>query len=176
LDPYGTNIVTVKLLLRGYRQAVARFNRAAQTKAPEPALIALFEALNWAVALDQRIGRHWAPDGQSLGRTWHDSPSVLNGKLIEAIRFARNSTHHDWSDVVRLDQGFSFPLQLPLVFFEWRWRDVTELPARARDARQREAYAAHLAGEPARNTLMALLESFTRVQHLLEPPRPRRAG
>jgi hypothetical protein len=55
----------------------------------------IFEALNWAVALDDRVGRHWVPDGGTLGWRWRER--VGQGAEIMGVRFARSSVHQ-WSD------------------------------------------------------------------------------
>jgi hypothetical protein len=59
---------------------------------------ALFEALNWAVALDERTAAHWAPEGTPLG--WHWRERFASGPLIQAVSYARNSVHHQWSDAL----------------------------------------------------------------------------
>jgi hypothetical protein len=56
----------------GYDQALTRLESAVRGTDPAPAFIALFEALNWAVALDDRAGEHWAPEGKTLGFGWRD--------------------------------------------------------------------------------------------------------
>ena len=70
------NIVTVESMLIGYTDAAARFDRAAKDADQDPIAVynALFEVLNWAVALDDRVGEHWRPDGgdQPLGFAWRD--------------------------------------------------------------------------------------------------------
>lgn len=57
-------------LLRGYAQALARFEPAAREPNPAPAFFALFECLNWAVAVDDFVGKVWRPNGEELGRKW----------------------------------------------------------------------------------------------------------
>ena len=71
MDPYVDNIVTFRVLLGGYEQAVERFVRASKTRDPMQVFSPLFEALNWAVALDDqarahcRKARHWGGRGES---------------------------------------------------------------------------------------------------------------
>ena len=56
---------------------------------------ALFEALNWAVSLDDRLTIDWPFEEIAHGRYWCDE--FRGGGLIRGLRFARNSVHHDWS-------------------------------------------------------------------------------
>lgn len=71
----------------------------------------LFEALNWAVALDQRTAAHFVPDGKPAGYAW---PSRIGygAEIMPGVRFVRNSVHHQWSDALQL-RGGAFP--------EWRY-------------------------------------------------------
>ena len=70
---------------------------------------------------------------------------------MRGLRFARNRVHHQYADALWLDRrGMVLPTTLPTQFFEWRWRE--DLPP-GKDNRNREAYEAHLGGQPARFTL-----------------------
>lgn len=159
-------------MVTGYRQAVERFQQAAKGRDPDAAFHPLFEALNWAVSLDERVSAHWAPEGQPLGWAWRER--VATGDVVAAVRFARNRIHHQWSDALRLDNGgFMLPMTFPLVFFEWVWRDGADLPAAERPDRKGEvAYDRRLTGRAARVTLSELLDAFAEIERLLEPSRP----
>jgi hypothetical protein len=61
MKPYDQNIVTYESMLIGYTDAVARFETVVEDRNPITAFVALFESLNWAVALDDRIGKHLGP-------------------------------------------------------------------------------------------------------------------
>lgn len=52
MKPYADNIVTFRVLLGGYEQVVERFSRASRTRDPVQVFGPMFEALNWAVPLD----------------------------------------------------------------------------------------------------------------------------
>lgn len=156
------------LLLDGYAQAVRRFEREVKGRDAELAFLPLFEALNWAVALDERIVEHWAPEGKDKQPGWAWRTRVEGADVMAGVRFARNRVHHQWSDALRLDDsGFTSPLTSPLVSFEWRWRDLGDLPPGNR--RDESAYRDRLAGVPARLTLARLGGAFSRVGSLLEP-------
>lgn len=62
--------VPVMLLLDGYAQAVRRFEREVKGRDAALAFLPLFEALNWAVAVDERIVEHWAPEGKDKRPGW----------------------------------------------------------------------------------------------------------
>jgi hypothetical protein len=177
MKPYDENIQTFAAMFTGYDQALSRLEAGVKEKEPTPAFIALFEALNWAVALDDRAGEHFAPEGKVLGFGWRER--VRGADLMQAVRFARNSVHHQWSDALELDEsGMTFPLTFPAVFFEWRWSALSKLPARpvvkgekakARQADEEAAYQQKLEGKPARITMHELGEAFYFLRLVLEP-------
>ena len=51
-------------MVMGFKMAVERFIAAGSGRDPMAAAIPLFEALNWAVALDERLCKDWVPDGK----------------------------------------------------------------------------------------------------------------
>jgi hypothetical protein len=168
----------------GYDQALERLEAAVRGTEPTPAFIALFEALNWAVALDDRAGEHWAPEGKTLGFGWRDR--VPDAYRMRAIRFVRNSVHHQWSDALSLHTGgISLPTSLPARFFTWRWRALNELPARpakkrakekARQGEEEAEYRGKLEGRDVDKTLKELGQAFYMLRMLLEPSSIPRRG
>jgi hypothetical protein len=168
VKPYDDNIVTFRLMLDGYLAAVVRFEEAARSKDSAAAFRPLFEALNWAAALDERLGKHWAPEGEPLAWSWR--ASLSGAEAMEGLRFVRNRLHHQWAAALTLDgDGRSYTRTYPLVYFEWRWRSVDEIPAGRERTGEREAYAEHLEGRPARATLATLADVFLHASDLLEP-------
>lgn len=128
----------------------------------------LFEALNWAVALDQRTAAHFVPEGKPAGYAW---PSRIGygAEIMPGVRFVRNSVHHQWSDALQL-RGGAFP--------EWVWRTASELPpldknlgAKARVVydESKRVYREYMEGRPARAELEALGGAFLFLKELLEP-------
>lgn len=170
MEPYKDNIVTASMMLGGFESAFERFHDAVKGRDAETAFVGLFECLNWAVALDERVAQHWAPRGAVLG--WHWRDEVPGAELLRGVRWSRNSVHHKWTDALRLtDGGARFPMTFPVVFHEWIWASVEELPALDRDDPAGEAvYRDRLAGHPARVTLGELLGAFRFVGRVLEPP------
>ncbi len=149
--------VEVPWLFRGYEEAFGRFKDARILHDPEPAFRALFEALAWAVSLDSRLGG-------------------LRDPVLRGMRFARNRVHHHWADAIWLDMGWSFPMQFPWTFFEWRWRQADDLPPGPREAGI-EKYKSVLQGKPVRvavsealNTFRTVVESRFPAQGQEEPP------
>lgn len=168
--------VSVRLLLDGYVKAVERFERAAKGRDPGAAFLALFEALNWAVAIDERVKEHWAPDGANTEEDktrqpgWGWRERVPGAEAMAGVRFARNRVHHQWADALCLDDnGFTSPVSSPLMSFEWRWRDLAELPAGKPDPNGEAIYERHLAGSPTRLTLSRLGDTFAWLASVLEP-------
>ncbi|WP_207084979.1 hypothetical protein [Nocardioides sp. S5] len=133
MNPYDTNIVTYRTLLDGYEQALRRFTDASKGRNASDVFLPLFEALNWAVALDDQVRAHWAPEGIPLDWSWRTR--VAGGDLVNAVRCAvnavrcaRNRVHHQWADALVLREGMSAPLTPPLVLHEWSWRPLGDLP------------------------------------------------
>lgn len=139
-------------LLEGFDRAHDRFNEARRGKDPEAAFFALFETLNWAASLDERLGR-------------------LDSPTLRAIRFTRNRVHHHWPDALYLDEsGVADPLADPAVPFEWRFRaELPPRPATRRNDAGIDEYVAVCADQPVRNVLGAAWLDFTQA---VPNPRP----
>lgn len=168
MKPYEQNIVTVEAMFNGYADALGRFDVSVKTDDPAATFVPLFEALNWAVALDQRIAAHFVPEGKPAGYGW---PTRIGygAEVMPGVRFARNSVHHQWSDALEL-RGGAFP--------EWVWRAADQLPPldkrlnlRARQIynENKRVYGEHMEGRPARTSLDALGGAFLFLKELLEP-------
>jgi len=155
-------------MFEGYLRALGRFELAVKGRDAGEAFIPLFEALNWAVALDDRTATHWAPDGKVLGWSWRQR--VPDAGVMGGVRFARNRVHHQWSDALALDDGHrQYPRSYPLVYFEWVWRPASELPVGRADAAGEAVYQGRLEGRAARATLAQLREAFAFLRRVLEP-------
>lgn len=170
MRPYQDNIATFRVLLGGYQAAGRRFTQARLDRDPAPTFQALFEALNWAVALDDQVRLHWAPAGTPLDWAWRDQ--VDDGHHVRAVRFARNRVHHQWADALYLDAGgFSAPIESALVTHEWKWRPSADLPE-GMGSSGADDYDRHLAGSPARFTIRRIDAVYRRLALLLEPDIP----
>ena len=174
MDPYQDGMVTVRRLLAGFRASVDRFDSAAGEQSLEGTFLAIFEALNWATSLDERIGKHWAPDGTCLGFAWRDR--VRGAEVLGGVRYARNSMQHDWADAIWFQEsGFGIPMPFPIEFGSWLWRSPSDLPEKGKpDPKGHAVYEAELSGNPVRGTLRALDSAFARIGELLEPWQPER--
>ena len=171
LIPYDDNIVTFRMMEEGFTAAVERLLAGLKSREPDAAFAALFEALNWAVAIDDRIGAHWAPQGEPLGRKWRTN--VPGAAPMAGIRFARNRVHHQWGDALLLveEEGLSLPLRFPVQSFEWRWRPANQLPE-GRSKEGQGVYCSALADRGVHHALVELQDAFKWVAERLEPPRP----
>ncbi|HEY5852609.1 MAG TPA: hypothetical protein VIW24_00805 [Aldersonia sp.] len=175
MRPYDEPIITFRVLLRGYCEAVERFHASAQTE-PIPGILALFEALNWAVTLDDRVAKHWAPAGtQRVEPDGNIKPAIPGKKWLErwcgdqtvtrAIRFARNRVHYQWAEALEPDS--TDPPQV-----EWSWRSTVDLPPAPPDRPDRDggnAYDTLLAGHPVASTLASIQDLYSQFADLLEP-------
>lgn len=166
---------TYAAMFLGYGRASERFETAVKAKVAVDAFLPLFEALNWAVALDDRTAKRWGPDGEVLGWQWRER--VPGAEVMGGVRFARNRVHHQWSDALRLDEsGRQYPRSYPLVYFEWVWRPADQLPKGRPDACGEGVYRRELEGRAARATLAQLGEAFAFLRRVLEPHSLRRNG
>ena len=77
---------------------------------PVDAYMPIFEALNWAAALDERI----AVDAKG----WSWRKRVSNGEVVAGLRFAHNRAHHQWAAVLYVTTGAILPTYLPMPLFE----------------------------------------------------------
>jgi hypothetical protein len=173
----GVRVVAGQLV-RGFQGARARFSEGVRQQEADPGFCALFETLNWAVAIDDLVREIWVPAGTKLDWGWRKvaGGDELN-ELLNGTRYARNLVHHHWADALRLDEGFRSPIRSPLVNFSWVWRNARELPEPPHAptpsvVRNRAAYERSLAGLRAEDTLLALEAAFSFVGNLLDPPRP----
>ena len=133
-----SSAVSATDLLHGLAKAYERFMSEGRLAVePVDAYMPIFEALNWAAALDERI----AVDAKG----WSWRKRVSNGEFVAGLRFAHNRAHHQWAAVLYVTTGAILPTYLPMPLFEWRWR--RDLPA-GRDDRGKEEYADHLPTYP----------------------------
>lgn len=156
-------------LFRGYQGALHRVLEALGEEQADPAFFAVFEALSWAVALDEQIGELWRPAGKREGFDWRGR--VAGGERMDGVRYARNRVHHQWADALRLDVDCDGVL---LRGHSWEWRDIDELPepSPGRD-RGKDAYREMVAREPRVAFVLKDLEDvFAWVLRLLEPEYP----
>jgi hypothetical protein len=169
----GARAVPFGAMVLGFRLAVERFDEAGSATDPVAAAIPLFEALNWAAALDERLVKDWIPDGKDRKPGW-DWPVRLSNKAdaeaVRGVRFIRNRIHHQWADALRLAKAGN---HYPPRELEWVWVGASDLPeAEPGHDRGREGYERLLEGRAAEYTLSILAETYEFVTQLLEPLGP----
>jgi hypothetical protein len=177
VEPYSENIVTFEAMFVGYTESLNRLEAASAFRDPVATYVPLFEALNWAQALDERVRAHWVPNGKPAGFSWRNR--ILHGDLMGGVSFVRNSVHHDWSEAVVLrDHGVSFPLTFPMSFtsgtgkpWQWYWRDADELPVPSKKqfADNELVYRTQMQGREVKHVLDVLGGVFFTLKELLEP-------
>lgn len=151
--------VKFETLLGGYVAAHSRFKEARLTQDAEATSQPLFEALNWAVVMDDHVRLNWRPEGEILGYSWRDRLDEESGAIVKGIRFARNRVHHQWAHALRLSEGGAqSPFEFPHVFHEWSWISADEIPLGKNDNDNRgiDEYRSTLQGQAARLSLSAL--------------------
>lgn len=116
-------------LFNGYAQAVARFGVGIRATQPDLVYFALFESLNWVVALDDYIRAVWAPAGKTLDWDWRERAGGSDlAQLLNGARFARNLVHHHWADALYNDEGKVYQERYGSTYFSWCWRQSAGLP------------------------------------------------
>ena len=167
------NTVPFGVMVMGFRLAVERFEGASPTSDRVASVIPLFEALNWAVALDERLVKDWVPDGEGREPGW-DWPIRLRGDteadIVRGVRFIRNRVHHQWADALRVAKDRH---HYPHRQREWIWVAASDLPeADSGHDKGREGYERLVEGHPAEFTLTTLVSIYEFVTQLLEPLGP----
>jgi hypothetical protein len=160
-------VIPFAVFRQGFDQACARFLEAKWERLPERALIPLFEALNWAVVLDDLIGNGWKQHGQPLRFGWRDC--VPEGELMRAVRYARNRVHHHWWRAVRLSHHARHASGLahdpP---YAWVWQPPEKLPPPKTTHPDHPgglpAYQERLFDKPVRSTVISLQELLDAAQ------------
>jgi len=172
---YGDGIQTYAAMFDGFEGAASRFLDAATAKDQTKSYVSLFEALNWAVALDVRTKELWAPRGRNWQPGWAWRDEVQGAHVLRGVRFARNAMHHDRAEVLELTEaGRSYPNQYPVEYSEWVWRPVSRLPTiKRRDENGEAFYIQEMEGRPVRSTLVGLHSGFGFLRSILEPSSPR---
>lgn len=126
VHPYDEPIATFDAMLTAIPARPARFHTAIKGRDPSEAFILLFEALNWAVALEDWVRDHWVPGGKPLNWKWREL--VPDAEVMAGVRCAGNRVHHQWADALHLDEsGRRYPRDYPLAYYEWTWRSIAEL-------------------------------------------------
>jgi hypothetical protein len=113
--------------------------------------LALFEALNWGVSLDDLLTKDWPFDEIQFGKYWCDD--FAGAGLIRGLRYARNAVHHDWSlalDVNPLE--VLFQQRIELLWLCWE----PELKSERPNPQGEQAYRENLAGRVVGDTLLEI--------------------
>jgi hypothetical protein len=159
VQPYK-NVVTFESMMIGFTEALNRLDDVAGD--PILAYNGLFEALNWAVAIDERVGAHWVPDGKPLEWEWRDRLGP-EARLMGGVRFARNRIHHQWSDAMAASCSLAGD------FVAWIWRPVEDIPKGRPDPNGEAIYRDRLQGTQVQGALNVVGGAFLTLMWMLEP-------
>jgi hypothetical protein len=148
-------------LIEGYGRALRRFREASGARRPQDMFLALFEALNYATSLIEKMADS-------------DIAPVMQG-----VRYVRNRVHHQWAAAL-VGRDVPAPRVIvaggavrsrvigPPVVFDWFWKPAAELPLpslRRPDRKGRAAYEDLLAGRPA-SAALSEIESALNARHV----------
>lgn len=159
--------LTLDILITGFGEAYYRLLDRAEGPKPGkgPAQIPLFEALHWAVTIDDRLRRD-----RNDGDWWKQ---VDGGEVLRGFRHARNRVHHQWAAAMgqpltkvqrrnlENPRWYPFPERIPTSPYAkatWRW--IRSLPPGRPDRVGEELYAKHLGGHLVRETMEQLHAMF----------------
>jgi hypothetical protein len=163
---FAREIVPVETFHSGFVEARRRFDEAAKGRDDLAVFLPLFEALNWAVVLDDRLQAYWKAAPSNRDPSWADGFTF--GDTVKGLRFARHRVHHQRADALWLSEGASGPVgSYAEGLHEWRWRP--DLPP-GRDDRYKDEYEAKVMAVPARITLHELAECVGTALAYLDRP------
>jgi hypothetical protein len=138
------DIVTVGTLALGFERAFNRLREAIDNEEPaDERFLPLFELLNWAASLDDKLNHPPVP-------------------VAKGLRWVRNRVQHQWAEALEPGKPVRIePLPSkkngqsrmePMFLTIWLWRPVEGLPNPEKGHEQpelRKAYETELAGEVA---------------------------
>jgi hypothetical protein len=125
----------------------------------------LFEALSWAVSIDDRFQSLWAAARTNQARWWSDGFAHGDTARGHPLR-PQPHTSSVGGRAMAQPLGILVPVAFPLGFIEWRWRP--ELPP-GRGEEFKAEYEQHIAASPARVTLGDLSACFADALPVLAP-------
>jgi hypothetical protein len=147
-------------LLSGYAAAFDRLRSAIGDLNEQRIYHALFEALNWATSIDERMDH--------LGRP-------LDDELLRGLRFPRNRSQHQWADAIERRDVRRPAMEIhlagtggggsrsPELVADWYWRSVASFPDGLSNA-GKDQYAERLEGRPVRQALDHLAQLFANME------------
>jgi hypothetical protein len=144
-----------------FTQEVEAYIDVYRSKDEDGVLKALCHALFWACALDEWLKRRHPSSHEGFVKSDPD------GEVMKGLRYARNRVVHQFQQLLYLGSGPSFPIRLPVVFFEYKWKPSARLPPpdlKYPQADLRAAYDARLARKAARHTLSQVRQFFGRAR------------
>jgi hypothetical protein len=162
MSAYEGDRVHVGAMIRGYGHAHQRYVRASEGDSLETPYYALFESLNWAVALDEVVGEIWRPEGRKLEYEWR---TLIEGaEIMPGVRLARNLIHHHWARAPKIE--FTNGRR------GWTWPDADTLPPPTRrfDMASVPVYVEHMQGVAVADTLHSIGAMFEHVGVFLGAP------
>jgi hypothetical protein len=158
-------VMSAGVMLEGFRLATERYHAAMSDPDYRRMLLALFEALNWATALDDRLKDDWKHSQPKGVGVWPEG--FTHRDTIRGLRYVRARVHHQWAAAIyRSWVGAPYP---PVRDPEWRWLPAQHLlPPPPKHRHFRDEYDWQLAAEPVRDTLGGLDECFSEAVTALE--------
>lgn len=158
-----TSAQRIELALRGYRQAVMRYEETKEQIEDDTnaVLLPVIEALWWARAADERYAK-------AFPRMYHDARSRdMDGRVLRGVRYVRNRCGHEQALVI-VREGVRFPIRFPLLWGPAvRWKRLAQLPQPDDLTKGGEDdYEAHLAGDAAHQTFEKISAWFDKAADL----------
>ena len=150
--------IPLPFFLAGFKQSHQRVSLAKNQTDRKQMFIALFEALNWIVSIDDRLRRNEPKWQDQFGNS---------GEIVRAIRLGRNRVHHQWADIFFYSrQGLMLPVQIPSPLFDYVWIEAKQLPPVAKKFEDREGKALYqqlLENQPVRHSLLQMEGLFDKA-------------
>ena len=152
--------VSLRSMLREFDESLSRLED--RRPGSEPAFGPLFETINWAIALDERIASDWLPEGRPLGPAWHKR--VDGAELLPVLRLLRNRLAHQWSDALVVG-----PAPVTPGGVDWIWRPMAEIKPGRTDPTAERVHREHFAGKRVADVLHRIRAPLAHVVAFMEP-------
>ncbi|HBY19783.1 hypothetical protein A2380_03635 [candidate division WWE3 bacterium RIFOXYB1_FULL_43_24] len=149
--------LTSKELINGFKKSYYRTKDAKNSEEILEVYYSLFETLNWVVAIDYKLC------AEKNDNKWF-SKLGSDGDYINALRFARNRTYHQWFTIFKLDRNDTFPAIFPMLLSTWKWCPLSDIPSergQKEDPNDEKLYVKLLANRPVKDALVIIDKIFS---------------
>ena len=155
--------ITIERLNKFFKEEVNNFLEVTRLDSnPEITLKSVGHTILWACALDE-----------CYKKTYINYENIRNNdnksEVVAGIRYARNRAIHQFTQLLYISEGATFPARFPIPFFEIKWKQVSELPKPDKGYQNKaleDCYVQHLENKPVRYIFEDLRDYFERIEQI----------